>query len=439
MNLPALLHGNRNYRYTWLGQIVSEVGDHFNNIAVFALAMRYPQGGLIVAGVLSSRAVPMLFMGPLAGVVLDRLDRKRVMIASDLIRFVIALLFIPASQSNVTWPLYLLSAILMAASPFFTAGRSSILPSITTEEELHSANSLTQTTGWATTAVGAFLGGTSVAALGYDTAFFLNAMSFLFSAWCISMLRGNFKPAETAARTLDRPHPWQDFLEGQRYLRRNPLLFGISLIGIGWATGGGAAQILFSIFGEQVFHRGPAGIGEIWAAAGIGLVFGGFVAHWLGPRLSFVAYKRSVSIAYVIHGGSYVAFSLMPHYGGALMLIGLSRAAVAVSSVLNMSMLLRYAEPRFRGRVFTTLETLTWSTMMVSMMVAGIASTQSSPRLIGVVAGCLSSTTAIFWAWANSAGRLPEPAGRAPEIISTNNQLDVTLDTDQEISNHGTR
>jgi hypothetical protein len=129
----------------------------------------------------------------------------------------------------------------------------------------------------------------------------------------------------------------------------------------------------------------------------------------------------------------------MPHYGAALGLIGLSRAAVAVSSVLNMSMLLRYAEPRFRGRVFTTIETLTWSTMMVSMMVAGIASTQTSPRLIGVVAGCLSSTTAIFWAWANVAGLLPEPVGREPEIISTNNQLDGTLDRDQEISNHGTR
>src|SRR5262245_53917403 len=91
-----LLRENRNYRYTWLGQVVSEVGDHFNNIAVFSLAMRYENAGLVVSGTLLSRAVTMLLAGPLAGVVLDRMDRKRVMIVSDLVRFGVALLFLTA-------------------------------------------------------------------------------------------------------------------------------------------------------------------------------------------------------------------------------------------------------------------------------------------------------------------------------------------------------
>jgi len=409
MSLVHLLENNRNYRYTWLGQVVSEVGDHFNNIAVFSLAMRHSSGGVVVAGVLIARAIPMLVMGPLAGVVLDRFDRKRVMIASDLIRFVIALLFIPVARSGEAWPLYLLSAILMAASPFFTAGRSSIMPSIATAEELHTANSLTQTTGWATTAIGAFLGGMAVSEFGYDWSFFLNALSFLFSAWCISLLRGQFVALHRLIKDASRT-PWRDYVEGLRYLKGNPLLFAICLIGVGWATGGGAAQILFSIFGETVFKRGAAGIGQIWACAGIGLVIGGVFAHWLGPRVSFDQYKRTIAIAYVVHGGAYVAFSLAPNYYGALALIGLSRAAVAVSSVLNFSTLLRHVEDRYRGRVFATMETLTWSAMMVSMMFAGVASTRVDPRSIGVVAGVLSSTTAVFWAWANATGRLPAPS-----------------------------
>lgn len=409
MSLVHLLENNRNYRYTWLGQVVSEVGDHFNNIAVFSLAMRHSDGGVVVAGVLIARAIPMLIMGPLAGVVLDRFDRKRIMIASDLIRFVIALLFIPVSYSGEEWPLYLLSAILMAASPFFTAGRSSIMPSIATAEELHTANSLTQTTGWATTAIGAFLGGMAVSKFGYDWSFFLNAVSFLFSAWCISMLRGSFVALHRMIKDAPRT-PWRDYVEGLRYLQRNPLLFAISLVGVGWATGGGAAQILFSIFGETVFRRGAAGIGQIWACAGLGLVAGGVFAHWLGKRVTFDQYKRTIAISYVVHGGAYVAFSLMPNYYGALLLIGVSRAAVAVSSVLNFSNLMRHVENRYRGRVFATMETLTWSAMMISMMFAGIASTRYDPRAIGVVAGVLSSTTAIFWAWANSTGRLPAPS-----------------------------
>ena len=93
-SFAGLLVQNRNYRYTWLGQVVSEIGDHFNNIAVMALAMQYPRPGLVVTGVFLSRALPMLAAGPIAGVLLDRLDRKHVMIASDLFRAVIALGFI---------------------------------------------------------------------------------------------------------------------------------------------------------------------------------------------------------------------------------------------------------------------------------------------------------------------------------------------------------
>ena len=83
-----LLRRNRNYRYTWMGQVVSEIGDNFNNIAVFALAMQLTHSGLVVMGVMLSRAIPAVTMGPLAGVLLDRFDRKRIMIASDLMRAV---------------------------------------------------------------------------------------------------------------------------------------------------------------------------------------------------------------------------------------------------------------------------------------------------------------------------------------------------------------
>src|ERR1700748_3768045 len=92
-SFTTLLRSNRNYRFTWFGQVVSEVGDHFNNIAVMSLAMRHANPGLVVTGVFLARAVPMLAAGPIAGVLLDRLDRKRVMIASDLTRAAIALAF----------------------------------------------------------------------------------------------------------------------------------------------------------------------------------------------------------------------------------------------------------------------------------------------------------------------------------------------------------
>ena len=407
-----LLRCNRNYRFTWTGQIVSEIGDNFNNIAVFALAMELTHSGMVVTGVLLARAIPAITMGPLAGVFLDRFDRKKIMIASDLVRALVALGFIFAVSTHQVWVLYLFSALLMVASPFFMAGRSAILPTIASPEEIHSANSLTQTTQWMTLTIGTFLGAT-VVAMGYKWAFVFNAVSFVFSAWCIGHLRApdaaGFRAPRKTNLPAERVQPWREYREGLQYMRSVPLVLAIALLAVGWATGGGAAQILFTLFGEVVFNRGASGIGLIWGCAGLGLLLGGAFANWLGRRLSFDAYKITIFIDYIVHGAAYVLFSRAQRFDQALLFITLSRGGMAVNSVLNYSYLLRTVANHYRGRVFATMETLTWTMMMVSMMIAGIASVHYSPRTIGTVAGLLSSTTAVFWGWANWTGHLPRP------------------------------
>lgn len=413
-----LLRENRNYRYTWMGQVVSEIGDNFNNIAVFALAMALTQSGLVVTGIMLARAIPAVTVGPLAGVLLDRFDRRRIMIASDLVRAVVALGFIVALSTGRASLLYLFSALLMVASPFFSAGRSAILPTITNARELHTANSLTQTTQWTTLTVGTFLGAT-VVAMGYKWAFIFNALSFVFSAWAIWNLKAPKGEGFRASRVLKETEvvrPWHEYREGLRYMRSVPLVLAIALLAVGWATGGGAAQILFTLFGEVVFNKGAAGIGLIWGCAGVGLLMGGVIGNWLGRRLLFEQYKLIVFIDYVVYGSAYVLFSRMPRIGLALIFIALSRMTMGINSVLNYSYLLRTVDNQYRGRVFATTEALTWSMMMISMMGAGIASTHYSPRTIGTIAGLLSSTTAIFWGWANWTGRLPKP-GTVVELV----------------------
>jgi MFS family permease len=414
-----LLRHNRNYRYTWMGQVVSEIGDNFNNIAVFALAMALTHSGLVVMGVMLARAIPAITIGPLAGVLLDRFDRKRIMIASDLVRAVVALGFILALREHQVWLLYTFSALLMIASPFFTAGRSAILPTIADKDELHTANSLTQTTQWTNLTIGTFLGAT-VVGIGYEWAFTFNALSFVFSAWAIWNLRPppgkRFRAENRDLNETEVVRPWHEYREGLRYMRSVPLVLAIALLAVGWATGGGAAQILFTLFGEVVFNRGAAGIGTIWGCAGLGLLFGAAFAHSLGKRLSFEDYKLVVFIDYVVHGGAYVLFSRMLRFELALLFILVSRAAIAVNSILNYSYILKTVSDQYRGRVFATIETLTWTMMMLSMMGAGIASTHYSPRTIGVVAGLLSSSTAIFWGWANWTGRLPLPEACGVDI-----------------------
>jgi hypothetical protein len=223
-------------------------------------------------------------------------------------------------------------------------------------------------------------------------------------------VRGHFRVEDYNLNETKVARPWHDYREGLGYMLKTPLIFGIALVGVGWASGGGAAQVLFTLFSEMVFRRGPQGLGQLWATAGIGLLVGGVIGNRLGRTIRFKAYKRTVFLAYVLHGSAYIVFSQMRHWGWALFFMAVSRASVAVSSVLNWSNLLKHVDDRFRGRVFSTVETMNWSTMMLSMLAAGTASQYFAIRTIGVVSGAFSSSTAIFWGWANWSGKLPEPA-----------------------------
>ncbi|MBC7927887.1 MAG: MFS transporter [Bryobacteraceae bacterium] len=408
----SLVARNRNYRYLWSGQVISEIGDHFNSIAVLSLAYDVSGSGAVVGGVMIARTLPAILAAPFAGVALDRMDRRKIMIASDLVRAVIAILFVLVLTHRQHWLLYLLSGLLTFASPFFSSGRSAVLPRIAAPEELHTANAVTQTTGWLTLTFGTMLGGLSTMQFGYKWAFVANALSFVFSAFAVWKLKSEsgFRAAREEVETHEthRSHFWADFSESLTWIRQTPLVLAILLAGVGWSTGGGAAQILFTLFGSSVYGRGAAGIGLIWGFAGVGLVIGGVIGHQMGRRLSYGQYLHAVWINFLIHGLSYVAFSQVGLVGG-ICFIALSRIAMGANNVQNRTMLLTHIPDALRGRVFSTSEAMNNATMMVSMSVASLATIRHDPREIGLVAGLFSTLTALPWAWAAFAGILPEP------------------------------
>ncbi len=412
----SLLRDNPNYRCTWLGQIVSEVGDHFNSVAVLSLALHVTGSGVAVGGVMIARALPAMLAGPLSGVLLDRFDRRKIMIASDLFRFVIALGFILILTHHQRWLLYALSGLLTFASPFFTSGRSAILPRITSPEQLHAANAVTQTTSWITLTIGTFLGGAATMQFGYEWAFVVNAASFVLSAGAIYLLRspdGHFRATRTdIAKDVAKHHAhafFADFRESVSYMRATPLIFAVAMSYVGWASGGGAAQVLFTLFGEIVFKRGPAGIGIIWGAAGLGLVIGGVLAHSFGQRFGFAGYKKAISIGYFIHGAMYILYALMPTIELASLCIGVSRIAMGSNNVLNRTVLLTHVPDRLRGRIFSLTDMMLNGTMMVSVALASVATDFISIRSVGVIAGCFSASTSLFWWWADKRGKIVEP------------------------------
>jgi MFS family permease len=405
-----LLKKNRNFRSLWLGQIVSEFGDWFNNIAVLTLAMHLTGSGLVVTAVLLSRLVPTIFFGPLAGVFADRFKRRTLLLSADYTRAVLALGFLIVASRDRMWLAYLCGALLTAVSVFFTTAKNAAIPEICSSKELMSSNALTGSTTAIMQMLGGALGGLAVQWFGYRAAFVLNALSFLVSAFLIYRIRfpelGQQPVKEMKSR--QKTAFVQEFIEGMAFVRSNPIVLGLLLMGVGWATGGGAAQILFSLFAVDVYHAGESGIGLLYSAAGLGLVIGASLANWYFRNQSFAVTKWVIGVSMLLTGIFYSIFSFTNSLWPGVFWIALSRVVMGINHVIGTTLLMNTVPSHFRGRTFSTKETVVIFTMVVSMLLAGVGQHYVGPHTIALVAGILTLLTGAIWLAANLAGAYSE-------------------------------
>src|SRR5437879_6709997 len=248
-----LLRANRNFRRLWMAQIVSEIGDWFYTLSIYTLLLQLTGHASSVALALVLQVLPHTFVGPMAGVVNDRLRRKHVMIAADLVRFAVVLAMLLVRSRSMVWLVYplLLAETIMAA--FFEPARSSVIPNIAAKGEVLIANTLSSATWSVNLLVGASVGGVVAAFFGRNAVFVLNALSFLVSALLISGMHFAEPHAESAAPL--RPRDLVDFspvLEGIRYVRNHrtllPTVFakaGELMIGPSW--------VIFTMLGAHEF------------------------------------------------------------------------------------------------------------------------------------------------------------------------------------------
>lgn len=154
----ALVRGNRAFRQLWFGQIISLLGDWFNLIAAASLVAELTQSGLAVGGLFVVRMLAPFLMSPIAGVVADRYNRKRILVATDVSRAAVVLFFLLVREPGHVWLLYVLTAVQLGISGFFFPTRNAILPDLVSDRELGAANALSSATWSVMLALGAALG-----------------------------------------------------------------------------------------------------------------------------------------------------------------------------------------------------------------------------------------------------------------------------------------
>src|SRR3954447_1987588 len=262
-----LLRHNRNFRLLWLAQIVSEMADWFYSLAVYNLLLELTGSKAQAVGfAVVLQVLPSTFAAPTAGVLNDRISRKRIMIGADIARFFIVLGMLLVRTPSMVWLVYPLLFIETVGAAFFEPAHSSVIPNIVPEDEVLAANTLASVTWSFCLAAGASLGGLTAVWLGRDAVFVLNACSFLLSAWLIR--RMCFEEPHAANMPPLRVKELIEFtpvLEGVRYLRSDPRLFATLFVkgGIGLL---GANNVLLPVLGERVFPVRLAGMDHSRAA-----------------------------------------------------------------------------------------------------------------------------------------------------------------------------
>src|SRR6266404_2752472 len=171
-----LLRVNHDFRRLFVGQLVSQTGDWFNSVALFTLLLRLSGSGEAVGYILIIKLLPSFFVGPLAGVVADRFNRKTIMIVADIVRGFMVLGFLFVHRPEQVWIVYVLAGLEIAVSTFFDPAKSAAIPNIVSREELIPANALSAASWSVTLALGAALGGVVTDAFGRNTAFVIDSI-----------------------------------------------------------------------------------------------------------------------------------------------------------------------------------------------------------------------------------------------------------------------
>jgi MFS family permease len=425
----ALLRRNRNFRLLFIGQTISQLGDWFNAVAVYALLLDLTGSATAVAWMMVVQFMPVAIVGPMAGVIVDRVDRRVLMICADIARgfFILGLLFV--RRADQVWIAYAVMAATVTGSAFFEPARTATIPNLTSAEELLPANALSSATWSAMLAIGASIGGLVTAAFGRNIAFTINAASFFASAGFILQTRYPSKPAAGARREgLLALVGFHDLVDGIGYLREHAHVAALMLVKAGWGLAGGIL-LLLTIFGQRVFPLAggaAAGIGVLYGARGVGAGLGPIALRWMlgqEPR----TLRRAIAPAFFMVGVFYVALAGAPSIGVAALCVLFAHFGGSILWVFSTVLLQIEVPDSFRGRVFAAELALVTLVTSASAYCTSYALDRLawSPRALSLILGitfCVPGTVwlVILSRWRESP---TQPIGRPAAIAGEEDAL----------------
>ncbi len=389
----ALLRGNADVRNVWLAQVVSQLGDWFNNVALLGLINQLTPDPLAPAIVQTLFVLPNALASlTIGGYLADRVDRKRLAIAVDVLRAAVALALLFVRDASGLWIAYAAITTLSLGEALFNPAISAAQPNLCRPHELATANALQQSTWASVSMLGAFLGGLATTLLGRDVAFVINALSFLASAFFLLRVRGAFSTPGQRAGALSL----RAMTEGARFLRAHPLIAGMSASKAIWAFAFATAG-LYSVYAYKIYGIGDAGTSALYAARGIGSFLGPVIVQSVFLIASRRQFALALATAFVFCVAGYGLWAATPSiWLGAL---GIFIGHIGGGTLWTYSRIYvqRETPDALRGRVMA-LDMVGFTLILgIFSMVWGLVARATTPA-IGVLSGVATTAVlALIW------------------------------------------
>ena len=394
----------RNFALLWFGQLISLTGDY---VLIVALPFYTYQltGSVLATGVMFLvQALPGLFLGSLAGVFVDRWDRRWTMIASDLLRAAVLLFLLLVRSSDLVWIIYAVAFTEQLISLFFIPAKGAIIPNLVEEQHLMAANSLNSTSDAITRLVGPPLGGALLALLGLSSTVFVDSVSYLVSAVMILLISmpTRLLPAgealavdqkeETQQKTksgmlVTLAGVWREWLDGLRLVIHERILLTLFVAGAIIMLSQGIINVLIVVFVKAILHGDASTFGLLITFQGIGMLAGAVLVGQLGKRLK-PAYL--LALGTVPAGMAVLAIVNIANIVLTLALIAVVGVLVVSFFITEQTLLQSAIADEYRGRVLGA-----YGTTSSLFYIIGIGCGSVLGGLLGVV-GALDIAGALF-------------------------------------------
>ncbi len=349
----------------WLSQLVSGFGDTLHYIALVVLVYQLTGQGAAVAVLVAAEVLPVLLLGPVAGVVIDRFSRKSVLITADLAR---ALLVLSLVWPQGAWHAYLVAAGIAAGNTFFNPTVQAVIPALTTENQRLAANSVAWSTGRLVQIIASAIAGSLIALIGTDAAFAVNAATFVVSALLIVRLvipqhAGHL--GQETTRGLDRY--LGEAREGLRYARHDPLISRLLIVQSLASFAVGATGAMLVVLSEQHLDLRPSGFAWLIGAIGAGALLGPLIPNALAQDYRNA---RWMFVPYIVRGVGDVLLAFFTPLPVALLILFVYGLNTSAGMVVYSAAVQGAVPDRVRGRVFTLLD-VSWNAMRLLSLALG--------------------------------------------------------------------